>query len=47
MSKFTSQGLSFLIYKIGMISARVALRSREDILRASNTVLLVVLFFGP
>ena len=47
MSKFTSQGLSFLIYKIGMISARVALRSREDILRASSTVLLVILFFGP
>ena len=45
MSKFTSQGLSFLICKIGMISARVALRSREDILRAPSTVLLVILFF--
>ena len=45
MSKFTSQGLSFLICKVGMISARLALRSGGDILRAPSTVLLEILFF--
>lgn len=44
MGKFTSQGLSFLICKVGMISARLALRSKED-LRAPSTVLLEILFF--
>lgn len=44
---FTSLSIHCLTYKIGIRSARIALRIREDTLRTSNTVfLLIIIILG-